>query len=125
MMTEFSNFVVAVRRDELLKILRTNKARHVAAYDKAREVFRKQAIEKMQENLAEAIDGGKVRLGIKLERPRSYEDEYDQAISMLELSTDDTIELTMAMHEAWVLDRWAWKDRWNKTVTEYNQALEY
>ena len=104
---------VKINKKELLGIVRENKTKHILAYDEAVKDFIEAArnvvnynVDRINERTVEAI----ARCKPVPAAPKSYEDEYDRAIRMLELSVDKEIELDADVFNQLVLDEWAWKN---------------
>lgn len=104
---------VKVNRDELMKILHENKTKHVELYKEAVEDYKTASIKLANEHveLAKTGDLDKIALirGMP-SRPISYEDSYNRAIRMMELSVDTVIELEDDVFNQLVLDEWHWKN---------------
>ena len=103
---------VKINKDELLKIVRENQKKHVKEYDESVKDYKKAAIKVAKEHVELAKTGDLDQIAkIKAmpQRPASYEDSYNRAIRMLELSVDDIIELEEDIFNQLVLDEWTWK----------------
>ena len=113
---------VKINRLELLKIVQTNRQKHIADFDEAVEDYKKAAIKLAEANLALAQTGD-VESIIKMrsapDRPRSYEKEYGRGIRMLELSVEEVIEVAEDVFNQLVLDEWAWKNSFTATTASY------
>jgi hypothetical protein len=110
MMHAMKNFTVRVAKAEILALLRTNKRHHADNFERLDAAFRKRAIAIMERNLAAAREGRQFTLHIELRMPRSYEKAYAEAIGLLEMSVDETIELTGQLYQGWILDEWEWTE---------------
>ena len=103
---------------DVLDKLKTNRKRHAEAYAEAVEGHReavkkkyKEAIEKYQEELAKLVDGGEVKYFMVEAAPGvspQHLDEYDTAIEMLEMTSEDTLTLTQTQFHCYVRDKWTW-----------------
>jgi hypothetical protein len=103
---------VKINKDELLKIVRDNQKKHVKEFDESVKDYKKAAIKVAKEHVELAKTGELDQIAkIKAmpQRPMSYEDSYNRAIRMLELSVDDIIELEEDIFNQLVLDEWTWK----------------
>lgn len=112
--------LVKVDREKLLDTLRDNREHHVAQYREACAVFRRQA----RDVLSARLGGVETRavdkiLQFELRPPVSYVDEYDKAITWVEWSTEDHIELDESTFEQWVLDRWGWQSTFDAVTGSY------
>lgn len=117
---------VKIRKDELLKKLEENRAKHVADYETALQIYRDDSIEALKKLLKKAQAsqvGDTIQLSVHLITPRSYAEHYDTAISMLKFSIDDVVELTMQEFQQYVEDKWNWKNEFVASTAVYNSKL--
>lgn len=98
---------VRVKKSELLAKVQKNRDDHKALYEKAKEGFRARAIEELNEMLAKA-KAGEIRLFVGLTAPVDHTVEYDRAIQMLVMSTDDIVEIDQTTFANLVRNEWAW-----------------
>jgi hypothetical protein len=110
---------VKVRVAELLDVLRKNREGHREKFERAQEVYRGRVIEWLDEELRRASQGETVRTSINLPEPVDYTDAYDEAIRMLEMSVDDTVEITQRDVKRYVMDRWEWAEHFAANTTAY------
>ena len=103
---------VKLDKKELLGIVRANKEKHIEQYNEAVADYKAAAIKLAKENLKLANTGDLEKIS-KIKAmpsvPTSYEDNYERAIRMLELSVDSIIELEEHIFNQLVLDEWQWK----------------
>jgi hypothetical protein len=97
-----------LNRNDLLKVLGENRAKHDAEHKAAKEAYGKKLIEKIEQELVR-VKGGKKFRHISLVEPRVHLDEYDRAIKMVEMTTDERIDLTPDDFSKFVMDEWNWK----------------
>lgn len=114
-----------VKREELLTILRKNRADHQGVFEAAERGYREKAIEKLDALLADAKAGKKFSLTIGLVRPTSHQHDYDRAIRMLEMSVEETVVLSASDFEQYVMDRWHWARDFGATVSSYGIRNKY
>lgn len=112
--------VVKVKKSELLAKLRHNRSEHREVFDEASGVFRKEVIKMLDQRLADAKAGKRIKLRIELVQPMDQTAEYDQAIAMCEMSVDDEIELSHENFRNYVLDRWHWRDQFLASSARYS-----
>ncbi len=113
---------VKVEKNELLKIVRENKKKHVKEFDESVKDYKKGAIAiaKKHVELAKTGDLDEIaKIKAMPQKPVSYEKDYDRAIRMLELSVEDTIELEEDIFNQLVLDEWQWKHQFTATSALY------
>lgn len=116
---------VKVKRVALLYKLKENLAEHRGVFEKAQGKFREAVIERLDQMLADARAGKKVRQSVGLTAPSDHTSEYDRAIAMLEMSVDEEITLTSHDFEAYVMDRWAWAAQFGATSAFYGVSNKY
>lgn len=98
------NFKVA----EVVKTLRKNREEHAKIVDEAVKGFREKLRAEFASKLQE-LDAGKLpNTSSRHSRPQSYLTEYDSAIQMLEMTTDETLELDQSAFQCYVQNKWAW-----------------
>jgi len=103
---------VKINKVELLDIVRKNQKKHIKDFEESVKDYKKAAIKVAKEHVELAKTGELDQIAkIKAmpQRPTSYEDSYNRAIRMLELSVDDVIELEEDIFNQLVLDEWTWK----------------
>lgn len=101
--------VVRVRREEVLERMRTNRTNHRAIFEDALIGYRKRVIEELDKMIEMARRGDRIRQNVGLLEPQDHTSDYDLVIDMLEMETEDIIELTQQEFAQYVRDDWAWK----------------
>jgi len=61
----------------------------------------------------------------RLIQPKDYTGEYDRAIKMLEMSVDETIEITSAEFQNFVQDIWNWSRDWALSNSGYVKSGKF
>jgi len=94
----------------LLIKLKENREKHRGIFELALKGYRKEAIKHLDNALNDAKNGRKINLYIQLQKPVDQTKDYDKAIAMLEMSTEN--EITISEHDFanYVLDDWSWTD---------------
>lgn len=110
---------VTVSRDELLEVLRRNRAAHREAFVKAQELYRERAIAELDRALADARAGNGIRLSISMPVPEDHTDDYDREIRMLEMSVHERVTLASHLFDQVVMDRWRWSASWESNTMSY------
>jgi len=113
---------VKINRDELLKIVRENKEKHIKEYEEAVNDFRLAVIKISNENM-EIVNAGKIDIKSLPTKPTSYESNYVRVIRMLELSVDTVIELSQYDFAKLVLDEWEWKQIFSTSNSTYKTLI--
>jgi len=101
---------VTVSKEELLKIVHTNREKHIELYKEASAGYYNKLREELVNALHSLDDIGKVsRKGIRnLVKPRNHMNGYDLALQMLNVSVDDNIELDSHTFEKLYNNVWEW-----------------
>ncbi|MDE2096161.1 MAG: hypothetical protein KGL39_02875 [Patescibacteria group bacterium] len=100
---------VKVKRAELLEKITKNRDAHRELFLKAQEGYRKQVIHELDLMLEDARAGRNIRRSLSLPEPQDHTSDYDREISMLQMSVDDVIEVSMQEFDWYVMDNWSWK----------------
>lgn len=113
---------VKINKRELLGIVLDNKLKHVKQFEESVVDF-KAAVLKITAENSKLAKSGELDKIAKIKsipaKPVSYEDNYNRAIRMLELSVDDTIELEEDIFNQLVLDEWVWKNQFTASASLY------
>lgn len=110
---------VKVSRLELLKKVNDNRAQHKKDYDDAMQKYSKEAVEALEQLLQDARSGN-IKHSIDTVRPREYLKEYDRAITMLEMSKDEILEISLQDFDQLVMDNWSWQQTFSSVTKVYN-----
>lgn len=111
---------VVVQKDKLVETLTANRDAHRAIFEEALEGYKTRSIELLEEHI-ERIKKGKVeRIMVSLPVPEDHTDDYDRALTSLEWSIFDEVELSMREFDQYVRDNWSWKGEFTATTSLYN-----
>ena len=113
---------VKINRIELLNIVRENKAKHVSDFNESVEDYKKAVLKIATDNLtlANSADLEQIaRIRVVPQKPVSYEQNYNRAERMLELSVEEVIEVEEDVFNQLVLDEWAWKNSFVASASLY------
>ena len=101
---------VKIKVKKLLEIVRANRKKHIEAYEESQNTYWEQVKEWAVELNNRLSSGHKPEsLQIDIPKPISFVHEYDKMISKLLYTVDDTVELTDAQFNSYVMDNWHWK----------------
>lgn len=100
---------IKAKTEDVLNTLKENRQRHLRIVREAQEGFQHKAKEALEHRLAQLKEGKLVDLKFTLTPPRDYSSVYDTAISMMELSQEDTVELNHEQVRNLIQDEWDWK----------------
>jgi chromatin segregation and condensation protein Rec8/ScpA/Scc1 (kleisin family) len=115
---------VKIKTKELLEVLKENRKSHIKEFNEAWESYIVDATQQLQKMYETARDERKVIRGIDLIEPKSYEDSYNTAIRMLEMSDDKVVELTSSEFTQYVEDKWNWKESFTHITSSYKKLAE-
>ncbi len=110
---------VTVDKADLLKKVCANRDGHRDQFLRALEGYRKAVIRVLEEHIALARSRGPINVRVELPEPQDHSSDYDRVIGMLEMSTDNEIELSEADFERYVRDEWEWSKFVQETSSRY------
>lgn len=110
---------VTVDKNELLAKLRANKEKHVNDFNTSIVGYRKEVVEYLGKLIDDVNNSKDIKHHIDVDKPVSYEREYNRAIAMLEMSVDNKIELDGDTFNKYVLDEWEWKNTFETISAKY------
>ncbi len=111
---------VKVKKSELIAKLKANRAEHREIFEEASAAFRKEVIKVLDDRLADAKAGKRIRLRIDLVQPMDQTAEYDQAIAMCDMSVEEEIVLSHEHFRCYILDNWHWRDQFIASNSSYS-----
>lgn len=100
---------VTVSRKELLAKVIKNRDAHREIFLKAQVGYRAAVVTELDKMLEEARQNKPIRRQISLIEPSDNTEDYNRVIAMLEMSTEEKIELQSHEFDQYVLDNWQWK----------------
>lgn len=114
-----SGLTIWVDKVKLLEALKANRDQHAEQYEKAKAGYLRITKEKCND-LAERLANGEL-IGQQWidPAPADHTSDYDDVISMMEWSTQESIELTQSQFKQYVQDDWGWKDQWLTSNSGY------
>lgn len=119
---ELSGMSIRAKKDEILSKLRTNREKHSVIVAEARKGYVDKARASLRERLDQLESGKIVSLTFSLDPPQDHSSVYDTAIQMLELATDDVIELDSVQVRNLVMDQWDWSTRFLAVNAAYSET---
>ena len=105
---------------KLLEKLKANRDQHIKDYEEAVGVYQKVVQEELKSMLAQATAGKEIDHRINLRKPESHVSEYDQAITMLEMTSETEIELDGNTFAKLVMDQWDWQHTFTHNTKAFN-----
>ena len=110
---------IKVNKQKLLEVLKSNREEFLTIYEAAMEKYRAAAIEKLESMLDAAKNGEKIQHSFQLAVPNNYENDFSEAIAMIEWAIGDEIELDSSDFSCYVLNKWHWIDSFAGSVGAY------
>jgi hypothetical protein len=111
-----------VRKEELLKILEENRAKHRRVFEAALAGWRKEAIAQVKATEARLLAGKNRSVQISMLMPRDHTADYDRAIRSVRMHTEDKIRLSEQDVAQYVEDDWGWRREFNRSASTYASA---
>tara|TARA_Y100000034_G_C6909175_1_gene423051 strand:+ start:199 stop:585 length:387 start_codon:yes stop_codon:yes gene_type:complete len=117
---------VTVPVEDVLKALKENYERHQQEYDAAYKGYQKQAEillnERLEEISASSSESDQVNLVFDLCPPEDHRDDYERAIGMLEMTTEEETRITATQYAAFIQDKWSWQQNWKHSNRAYTRS---
>jgi len=104
---------------KLATLIKKNRDEHRQMFLKAQEGYKEDFLKELEMMLEEARKGKRFRRSVSLVEPMDMTREYDRILKMLELTTEETIELNPTEFGQYVMDDWGWKAQVTATNTQY------
>lgn len=117
-----SSMTIRAKKSQVLDTLRSNREKHSAIVKEARSGYMEKAEAALKAKLDQLRSGKLAALSFSLRVPLDYTKVYDTAIRMLELHTEDTIELDAAQVRNLMQDEWDWTDQFYGTNMVYSKT---
>lgn len=110
---------VKVRKAELKAKVQLNRDAHRDVYLTAMDGYRQTVVDWLNEQLDKAQNGKPFVTWLQEPMPEDHTDDYDVVLSMLDMSIDETITLTLDEYRRYVMDDWGWKEGFTATASKY------
>jgi hypothetical protein len=114
---------VKIKSKDLLAHLKKNRTKHQAEYAELMIEYRQAIIDMLSNKLKAAKKNEDIDHHIHVVRPSDYTSSYDQAIAMLEWTTDSEVELDQHEFVQFVQDQWVWKQAFMATQSAYGKGI--
>lgn len=109
---------VSLKTIELLDILRKNLEKHVANYKEAMVAFKAKYLERLNVMILYG-QSGKFELQVNIRVPETHAESYERFIKMLEMATEQTVELDEYNFDRFVNDNWERKHSFIQNTGSY------
>lgn len=114
---------VRIKKADLIEILTKNRAEHRGIFEEAVDGYRQKAVATLEENLALLKANKHHRIAnIYLQLPEDHTRDYDRAIKMMEMTTDEEVVLPEAEFKSYVMDDWSWANQFYGTNSVYSAS---
>ena len=102
-MRNFGNRTIKVKKENLIKQIKENKAKHIEEYEKAVVAYKKEALKQLSK-LTDKVNDGALDIKLNLITPVNNSDNYDKIIEMFEWEVSDVVDLTQDEFKEYVQD---------------------
>lgn len=113
---------VRVTKSSLITKLRENREEHRAIFEEALSGWKEKVTKALEDAYQDALAGKEFRVHFGLERPEDHTEDYDQAITMLEMSLDEELVLTYSEFRQYVMDEWGWHHAFAASTMAYSET---
>lgn len=113
---------IKVNRDQLLTKIKENRVKHINEYNESLVVYRKTIRDLLKRETARLESDANLDFDPKnvyLQKPNSFEKDYDNIITQLEWSCETVVELSATEVATYIEDNWSWKQNFSATNTFY------
>lgn len=104
---------------KLLEALKKNRETHLTEYKDATSNYRKLLGEELITMQGQVEQGLDIDHYVHLKKPESHVKEYDQAIAMLEMTSETQIEIDGHTFAKLVMDEWDWQQSFSSNTKMY------
>jgi hypothetical protein len=110
------------KKGEILEHVKRNKGQHAKIFAEAIEGYRKKAVDILNKNIAAIKEGRIIRSSISIPPPENHIKDYEVVASMLEMTTEDVVELNGIEFRRYVKDDWEWKGSFINSNSAYSST---
>lgn len=113
---------VEVSTNSVLEIIKENRIKHIEQRKAALECRRNAWMDRLTSCIEKINDDPNFQppVSIMIDMPLDHTKAYDRAISMLEMSVNETITLSEREFNQYVRDEWEWKDNFAQLCASYS-----
>jgi hypothetical protein len=116
---------VRINKATLLPILVENKHKHDNIYSAAVSGYWDKAEKELNKKLVQVKKHEKIENYLGLDYPANFSDDYDRAIEMVKLSSDNELILTSQEFDCYVRNRWSWRSTFINSSTNYLTGMAF
>lgn len=117
------NMTTTIEKFQLLGILEQNKDNHIKLYKEALAGAILETRKKLEEKLDLINKGSIESLSVNFTPPQNHEKTYNQAIKMVSMNVNNSIELDSDTFNNLVLDDWSWSSSWFIRNSSYSNNI--
>ena len=110
---------ITVSTHRLLTTLKMNRDTHLDVFKRAMVKYREKVIEELDRAIKDAKGGGKIRTTFQILQPINQVHDYDVAIDMLKMHTEETLPLSETEFRQYVKDEWNWSRQFTASNMSY------
>jgi hypothetical protein len=108
------------KKDDLIGIVQKNRDAHRGIFEEAIEGYRKKVIEELEAHL-DRVKAGEVRqIYVSYPKPDDHTRDYDRLLKMLDMTSENEVQLSEQQFGQYVLDDWDWKRQFIATNSAYS-----
>jgi hypothetical protein len=107
---------------KLLEALKVNRENHLKEYTNAWANYTHLLKEELLSLTAKVVEGKEIEHTIRLRKPERHDKEYDQAIRMLELTSETEVDIDGQTFAKLVMDEWEWQQSFTANTLSYTGA---
>lgn len=106
----------------LIEKIDANRKAHRAIFLEALEGYKAKVLEALEKNLEAVKQGNVVRVYINLPPPDDHTKDYDRVLLMLDMCTEQEVELNEQEFGCYVMDDWGWKHQFLTANSVYSNT---
>ena len=110
---------ITINKNVLLPILIENKRKHDDIYNAAVSGYWQTAETVLTDKLEKVKNKEQIDSYLGLNYPVTYENDYNRAIQMLQLTSDDKVDLDFVQFDSYVRNQWTWKSSFLNSNSTY------
>lgn len=114
---------IRIETSRLKAVLEENRSKHKDVFERAMVGYREAAIKELDQIIADARAGKKIKRSLSLIQPVDQTADYDRALRMLDLTADDVVELEEHEFDCYVMDKWHWRNQFLSSNSAYVAGL--
>lgn len=112
-----------IEKKKLVDVLTKNRETHRDIFLDAQKGYRIRLIAEFEKRLELAKNNKPVDTYLHLTPPVDQTKDYDRAIKMCEMSTDEVVELGEEDFTQFVMDQWDWTRQWKNSNSAYSNKV--